>query len=139
MNQSRVISEMRSLRSRLTYANVMSTAAVFLALAGGTTAIAISVGKNSVTTKSIRPGNVTAKDLAGIRVVTRTASFGVLTASCPANERLLSGGANQEGDPEARFLGSYPDGNGWTARVLGSGLGARLTVYALCLKATAGP
>ena len=130
---------MRKLRPRLTYADVMSTVAVFLALAGGTTAIAVSVGKNSVTTKSIRAGNVTARDLAGIRVVTRSAATGILTASCDSNERLVGGGANQEGDPQARFFGSYPDGNGWTASTLtGPNPGVRLTVYALCLKAVPG-
>lgn len=53
---------LRSLRARLTYANVVATLALFLALAGGS-AIALS-GRNSVTTKDIAPGAVSTPKLA---------------------------------------------------------------------------
>ncbi len=52
---------------KLTYANVTSTAALFLALAGGTTAVALS-GHNSVQSDDIRNGEVKAADLAGSSV-----------------------------------------------------------------------
>jgi hypothetical protein len=55
-------------RQHLTYANVVATLALFLALAGGSTAIALS-GRNKVKTDDIAPFNVTKTDLAGNSVV----------------------------------------------------------------------
>ena len=52
------MSMVRRLRSRLTYANVMSSIALFIALGGG--AYAISVPKNSVGQDELKPGAVTA-------------------------------------------------------------------------------
>jgi hypothetical protein len=112
----------RSIRDRLTYANVTATLALIVAIAGGSTAIAITASKNSVVTKSIRKGNVTASDLARIQV--RSASNGgggIARVTCRRGERLLGGGASGGGD-------SIPEKNGWTAT--GVGL-AR--AYALCL------
>jgi len=53
---------MRRLRSRLTYANLMATFAVFLALGGGAYA-ATQLKKNSVGTKQLKNNSVTAKKL----------------------------------------------------------------------------
>lgn len=50
---------MKHARPRLTYANVMSSLAVFLVLAGGT-AIAAGLAKNSVGPKQLKKGAVTA-------------------------------------------------------------------------------
>lgn len=50
---------MRKLQSRLTYANVMSTIAVFLALSGG---IALALGRNDVKSRNIAPGQVKLSD-----------------------------------------------------------------------------
>ena len=50
------------LRSRLTYANVMATAAVFIAL-GGTSFAAVKLSKNSVLSKHIRNGQVKSADV----------------------------------------------------------------------------
>ncbi|CAN5512435.1 hypothetical protein BH20ACT15_BH20ACT15_03590 [soil metagenome] len=65
---------MASAREKLTYANVMSTIAVVIAVASSSTAVAINVKKkvpkNSVTSKSIKNGSITGKDLAGVRVET---------------------------------------------------------------------
>jgi hypothetical protein len=49
---------------KLSYANVMSTIAVFLALAGGATAIAMSLPKNSVKSKQIAKEAVKNSDIA---------------------------------------------------------------------------
>jgi len=57
----------KGIRSRLSYANVTATAALFLALAGGTTAIALS-GKNSVKSDDIAHGAVKADDIAALNV-----------------------------------------------------------------------
>jgi hypothetical protein len=120
---------MKKLRPRLSYANVVATLALVIAVAGGTTAIAVSKApKNSVVSSSIKPYNVTADDLAGIRVVTAVAS-GTAVASCARGERLLGGGAS--GDLAA----SFPSNNNTWVGVSGSG---GVTAYALCLKAKPG-
>jgi len=54
----------KGLRARLTYANVMSTLALLVALTGGATAIALSLPKNSVKSKQIAPGAVKKSDIA---------------------------------------------------------------------------
>jgi hypothetical protein len=51
---------MKSVRKRLTYANVMSSIAVFLVVAGGSALAAGGLGKNSVGTKQLKKEAVTA-------------------------------------------------------------------------------
>jgi hypothetical protein len=51
------------MRPRLTYANVVATLALILALGGGTVYAAIQLGKNDVRSKNIAPGAVQADDL----------------------------------------------------------------------------
>jgi hypothetical protein len=51
------------MRQRLTYANVMSTLAAFLALAGGSVAIGAALSKNSVKSKQVKNESLTNKDL----------------------------------------------------------------------------
>jgi hypothetical protein len=53
---------MRAIRSRVTYANVMATIAVFIAL-GGTGYAAFTLPKNSVGTKQLKTGAVRSKDI----------------------------------------------------------------------------
>ena len=125
---------MRRLKPHLTYANLAATLALIIAVAGGTTAIAGSkVGKNTVASSSIKPYNVTARDLAGIRVVEVDGQFSAF-ASCERGERLLGGGGSTGGP-----LGSSrPGNNGWFVEQ-GTGPGDRLVVaYALCLRAKPG-
>ncbi len=50
---------MKRVRAHLTYANVMSTIAVFLLLGGGAALAASKLGKNTVGTKQIKNGAVT--------------------------------------------------------------------------------
>jgi hypothetical protein len=52
-----------SLSSKLTYANVMSTIAVVLAVGGGATALALTLPKNSVHSKQIAKGAVKTSDI----------------------------------------------------------------------------
>lgn len=54
---------MRALRSRLTYANVMSSIAVFLVLGGATAFAAGQLGKNTVGSKQLKKNAVTAAKL----------------------------------------------------------------------------
>ena len=50
---------MKSIRTRLTYANVISTLGVFLLLAGGTAIAAKQLGKKTVGTKQLKTNAVT--------------------------------------------------------------------------------
>jgi hypothetical protein len=58
-----------NLRSRLTYANVVATVALFLAIGGGTVYAALELSKNSVKSKNIAKGAVKTADL-GKKAVT---------------------------------------------------------------------
>lgn len=70
---------MKSVRKRLTYANVMSSIAVFLVVAGGT-AFAASLGKESVGTKQLKKSAVTPAKLS------------------PAAKKALTGSQGPKGD-----------------------------------------
>jgi hypothetical protein len=129
--------QLRRLRKHLTYANVTATLALVAAVAGGTTAIAISKApKNSVASSSIKPLNVTARDLAGVRLVQVNQQFSAF-APCPRGERLLGGGGSSipPGFPDLGV--SRPSGNGWFVQQ-GSGPNTLMAAYALCLKAKPG-
>jgi hypothetical protein len=83
---------LRSVRERLTYANVMSTIAVFGVLAGGSAYAAAKLKNNSVTTPKIRDGAVVTSKLADGSVVGSKLADGVVSRSklasgigqCPA-------------------------------------------------------
>jgi hypothetical protein len=141
---------MHRLRSHLSYANVVATLALVIAVAGGTTAIATksTAPKNSVTSKSIRPYNVTARDLAGLILVKGEGTFtdpappdgapsgGSATAACPSGTRLLSGGGRVEPGVGGRYTirSSQPGGNGWSVTAEGDGTGTTTVVAnAICL------
>jgi hypothetical protein len=128
----------RRIRRHLSYANVASTLAVLIAIAGGTTAIAASSApKNSVTSGSIKPHNVTARDLAGIRVVEVDSQFSAF-AACRDKERLVGGGGSPIPPGGLVDLGvSRPGENGWFVQQ-GGGPNRLMAAYALCLKAKPG-
>jgi hypothetical protein len=128
---------LRRLRRHLTYANVAATLALIVAIAGGTTAIAGSkAAKNSVASSSIKPFNVTARDLAGIRVVEVTNQFSAF-APCARGERLIGGGGSSipPGFPDLGV--SRPGGNGWFVQQ-GAGPNTLMAAYALCLESKPG-
>lgn len=56
---------MKAIRSRFTYANVMSSIAVFLVLGGATAFAASHLGKNSVGAKQLKKNSVTAAKIKG--------------------------------------------------------------------------
>jgi hypothetical protein len=95
------------IRSRLTYANVMATIAVFIALGGGAYA-AFSLPRNSVKSKHIVNHQVKAKDL--------VKPAAVKSAGLPTNESgscAESPGEWAEFDPDSRGrLGYYRDVDG---------------------------
>jgi hypothetical protein len=147
---------MASMRKHLTYANVVATLALIVAVAGGSAAIAISVKvkKNSVGTKQIKKGSITAGKLADGAVTNVKLADGSVTGSkltgtriakdqqapnvqadigCATGEKMLSGGGASSG---GALRDSFPGGpDGW--RAIGSG-GGESSAFAVCLKATPG-
>jgi hypothetical protein len=70
----------KQIKKRLTYANVMSSIAVFLVL-GGATAIAAGLAKNSVGTKQLKKNAVTTAKIKNNAVTTGKIRNGAVTAS----------------------------------------------------------
>jgi hypothetical protein len=70
---------MRQLRARHTYANVMSTIAVFGVLAGGSFAVAATLAKNSVGTKQIEKNAVKEAEIAKNAVTAKKIARGAVS------------------------------------------------------------
>jgi hypothetical protein len=133
------------MRKHLSYANVTATLALIVAVAGGTTAVAVTVNASKksdvnkkgniragkVTAKKLADGSVVASKLAPTEVVSVQSGFPVSTATCPAGTRLIGGGGTA-GLGE-RLFSSTPNGNGWRAESPGTPI-----AYALCLKTPGG-
>jgi hypothetical protein len=106
-------------RRRLTYANVMSTIAVGIALAGGTAVAANVLPPNSVTSKTVKNNSLTGLDLkngsvrpvdlaGGVRGYWLRVTFGEKSVNvapgasasvgspCPNQAQVISGGAHFE-------------------------------------------
>lgn len=91
------------IRTKLTYANVVATLALIVAVAGGSTAIAISskqkisgklIKPGTITTKQLKDGSITGPKLARIdRVwVVGSSPNNSTKATCPQGSVLLGGG-----------------------------------------------
>jgi hypothetical protein len=80
---------MRSLRSRLSYANVISTLCLFMLLGGGAYAAGGGLAKNSVGTKQLKNGAITGK-----KIKKGTIDSSKLTAETVAS---LQGGQGERG------------------------------------------
>jgi hypothetical protein len=136
---------------RLSYANVTATIALFAAVASGTTALAgvAKAPKNSVVAKSIKNGNVTAKDVTTTQVVNSTTTVtdpspldgqyvgGNAVARCPQGARAINGGGTASGG----FLtSSVPSGgDGWLVVAATDNAGAtQIHARVVCLLATPG-
>jgi hypothetical protein len=88
---------MNRLRTRLTYANVMATVAVFVAL-GGASYAAVVLPKNSVGTKQIKNGQIKTADLANAAVTSPKVKDGSLLSADFAPGQLPSGASGLKGD-----------------------------------------
>lgn len=99
---------MQAIRSNLSYANVMATLGVFLALGGS--AVAFTVGKNTVKSKSIAKGAVKTSDIHNGAV-----SKAKLKADAIGSNAIGDGsvGAKQLGDIVVRYgpVVPLPDAN----------------------------
>jgi hypothetical protein len=72
---------MKSVRRRLTYANVMSSIAVFLVVAGGSALAAGTLGKNTVGTKQLKNSAVTGAKIKKGAVTTSKIGAGAVGAA----------------------------------------------------------
>ena len=86
------------MRTHLTYANVMATVAVFIAL-GGSSYAAVQLSKNSVRSKHIKNGQVKRADLARNAVDSAKIRDGSLVSSDFSAGTLLAGPQGPKGDP----------------------------------------
>jgi hypothetical protein len=88
---------LKQLRQRLTYANVMSSIAVFLILGGATAFAAVQLGKNSVGSKQLKKNAVTAAKIKKSAVTTAKIKDGAVTGGKLANGSVstdkIAGGA----------------------------------------------
>lgn len=72
---------MKSVRKRLTYANVMSTIAVFLAVGGATALAAGQLGKNTVGTKQLKNNAVTSAKVKNAAITGGKLANGAVTGA----------------------------------------------------------
>lgn len=101
---------MKFVRRRLTYANVMSTIAVFLVVAGGSALAATQLGKNTVGPKQLKKEAVT---LAKIAAAAKTSLKGATGPQGPAGAKGAQGPKGEVGPstgPAGGVLtGSFPN------------------------------
>jgi hypothetical protein len=82
------------IRKRLTYANVMSSIAVFLVLGGATAFAASSLGRNSVGTKQLKRNSVTAAKIKKNAVTTAKLKNGAITGAKVKDQSLTGSDIN---------------------------------------------
>jgi hypothetical protein len=104
---------MRHIRGKLTYANVMATVAVFIAL-GGASYAAVKLPKNSVGAKQIRKGAVTPAKLSPASMSTLRGPQGATGPAGPAGPK---GEAGLLGSPSSLFRRATYEGKVPTAQV----------------------
>jgi hypothetical protein len=103
------------IRRHLSYANVMATAAVFIAL-GGASYAATTIGKGSVTNSKLARGSVTGSKIANNAVTSGKVKNGSLSQSDFKKGTLLKGAT---GAPAVKFWAKISDFNS-DAKVLAS-------------------
>jgi hypothetical protein len=91
---------MSRIREKLTYANVMATIAVFLALGFGTAWAGTELAKNSVKSKQIQDGAVEHDDLADDAVTSGKVKDGSLLGADFAADQLPQGATGPAGSPD---------------------------------------
>ena len=147
------------IRKRLTYANVIATIALFLALGGSSYALTVgsgSIRNNSIRSVDVRNGQLRDRDFLrgsiggrairesrlgtvpaartvnGTITVRATGNNGTAVAQCPGSYRVLSGGASGDGlKVSAPEPGTEGGATspGWRAE----DTGGNVTAYAICV------
>src|SRR4051794_19771168 len=106
------LASMSRLRSRLTYANVMATVAVFIALGGSATAAVLITGKN------VKDGTLTGKDIKNSSIGSVDVKDGTLLPKDFRGARLPAG---PKGDTGTVDTSNFYDKGASDARFLGLG------------------
>jgi hypothetical protein len=106
---------MKSVRKRLTYANVMSSIAVFLVVAGGTAFAASQLGKESVGTKQLK------KEAVSLAKINAAAKSSLKGATGPAGAKGATGDQGPKGDKGDRGEEGEPGEPGPAVQILPSG------------------
>jgi hypothetical protein len=106
----------KQIRKRLTYANVMSSIAVFLVLGGATALAAAQLGKNSVGSKQLKKNAVTAVKIKNKAVTTSKLADKAVTGPKVADGSLTGNDIN------ASSLGTVPTATHATSADSASGL-----------------
>jgi hypothetical protein len=104
---------LNQIRKRLTYANVMSSIAVFLLLGGATAIAAGTLGKNTVGTKQLKKNAVTAAKLkknavSEVKLTNSSVSSGKLKDSAVTTSKLADG-AVTGAKVQVSSLGTVPN------------------------------
>jgi hypothetical protein len=127
------------LKPHLTYANVVATLALIVAVSGGATAVAVGLGKGSVGPKQLRKGAVRAQELGPV-IVRSQSGPGISQgfATCKKGERVLSGGGtvtSTSGGGAPVLFSSTPAGaRSWKVSGAGETGPVTATAHALCLR-----
>ncbi len=127
---------MSKLRSRLTYANAVSTLCLFMLLGGSAYAAATITGKNiensSISGKDVKNKSLTQKDIRGpVRGATGPGGVGQITvvaservlfngenvqsavALCPSGSKVVSGGGISISDQQLAASATTEERSGW--------------------------
>jgi hypothetical protein len=106
----------KQIRKRLTYANVMSSIAVFLVLGGATALAASQLGKNTVGSKQLKKNSVTAAKLKNKAVTTGKIADKAITGAKVADGTLTGANINPS------TLGTVPNATHANSADAASGL-----------------
>jgi hypothetical protein len=106
----------KQIRKRLTYANVMSSIAVFLVLGGATALAASQLGKNTVGSKQLKKNSVTAAKLKNKAVTTSKIANKAVTGAQVADGTLTGANINPS------TLGTVPNATHANSANAASGL-----------------
>jgi hypothetical protein len=119
------VSMLRKLRSRMTYANVVSTIALGLAIGGGTAYAATKIGTsniryhavtgsklatNAVTASKVKNSALSGSDLRDNSVTSADIRTGTLLANDFAPNQLPKGDKGDKGDPATSIFGVVTEG-----------------------------
>jgi hypothetical protein len=124
------VSMLRKLRARMTYANVVSTIALGLAIGGGTAYAATKIGTsniryhavtgsklatNSVTASKVKNSALSGSDLRNNSVTSDDVRNGTLQATDFAPNQLPKGDKGDKGDPATSIFGVATSGGALTS------------------------
>ncbi len=86
---------MKSVRKRLTYANIMSSVAVFLVLGGATAFAATKIGSNEIKAKAITTGKINKEAVTAGKIKNGAVTGGKLADSSVTGAKILDGSVGE--------------------------------------------